>query len=563
MRMVLRRFLLTAVAICIKAGTMLGATEIFPSIGDSAINELLNVAGPGDTLLFHPGIYRGPFILTNVHGSENQPLVIKGFSKEGVVIDGQASPGMFMKNYAFLLNDCSWLNIENFTIRNCWTDLIRADDVSYLSIRNCNLLGGKRALFATGRKSHHFLVEFCSWEQDERVWTHEGDYSWDEVHHGIHRHHNGSLFQGSGISGVFVLRDNHIQNTFNAFRLSQISDGKMDLLACTNGEIYRNTIINTSDNVLEPELHAKNLHYYHNRMINGHAFVSITEVTGGEIYIYGNTAISLPSSDGWTIFKISSREVALTLPLYIYNNSWQVDFDILGSPGHTWKNNHLRHFNNAAVSEVSDSFGIYHTGLDNQFDYDCSNVPFPSLLTSEGFEKHGIVADPRFRDPCNSDFRLKANSPCIDRGKIAPDLIMGYEGDRPDMGAYDGGELIKGPPFRYMLPDPEVPFREMPRITRCAVEGESVRLWFSVPLKSRSVHATRFMASVEADSFDLQVNGLSEDGYCLRLSAGHELTADPEPGPGRLHLLFSRWPEGTNGKSTTSWASSIPVKLYK
>jgi len=103
-----------------------------------------------------------------------------------------------------------------------------------------------------------------------------------------------------------VLRDNQIRNTFNAFRLSQIKERKYDPLACTNGEIYRNIIFNTADNVLEPEVHVRNLHFYHNTMVNGHAFVSITEVKGGEIYIYGNTVVSMPSSvDGWTIFTLT------------------------------------------------------------------------------------------------------------------------------------------------------------------------------------------------------------------------------------------------------------------
>ena len=281
------------------------------------------------------------------------------------------------------LENCSWITIEDFTIRNCWTDLVRRrKQLLDQRFATAGFTAGKRALYATGRGSHHFLVERCSWEQDQRVWTHEGDYSWEEIHHGIHKHYNGSIFQGSGISGVFVIRDNEIRNTFNAFRLSTMEDVGNDLLACTNGEIYRNTIYNTSDNVLEPEVHVLNLHFYHNTMVNGHAFISVTEVKGGALYIYGNTAMSMPGSeDGWTVFKISSGRDSLTLPSYIFNNSWQVDFDMIGSPRNIWENNHLRHFNNACYSEASDTFGIYNLGLDNHFDYDCSNVPFPHLLT--------------------------------------------------------------------------------------------------------------------------------------------------------------------------------------
>ena len=141
------------------------------------------------------------------------------------------------------------------------------------------------------------MIENCQWEQDLRVWTHEDGYTWEELHHGKYRHFNGSIFQGEKISGVFVLRNNQIKNTFNAFRLSPVGDGEMDLLASSNGDIYNNLIINTSDNVLEPEVYCHNLYFYHNRLINGHAFISVTGVGGGPIYLFGNTGLSEPDCE--------------------------------------------------------------------------------------------------------------------------------------------------------------------------------------------------------------------------------------------------------------------------
>ncbi len=546
------------------AGNVTAAsTEVSPELGTEKIIRLIQQAAGGDTLLFGPGTYTGPFVLEHLYGTENRPVVIMGKDRDRVVIDGKSDPGMSLNHQAFVLRECSWINIEQLSIRNCWTDLVRAEDTHHLSLRYCLMEGGKRALFATGRGSHHFLVEHCTWEQDERVWTHEDGYSWEEIHHGIYSHYNGSLFQGSEISGVFVLRDNQIRNTFNAFRLSLINDGATDLLACTNGEIYRNTITNTSDNVLEPEVHARNLHFYHNRMINGHAFISITEVAGGDIYIYGNTAVSMPeSADGWTVFKISSGATALSHPLYIFNNSWQVDFDIIGSPRDDWRNKHIRHFNNAVVSEASDSFGIYMLGLDNSFDYDCSNVPFPDLLTGNGFEAHGVVADPLFRDPYRDDFRLNRQSPCIDRGRMDP-VILSFDGSNPDIGAYEGESLIQGQAFRFIQPDTALPYREMPRITRHRVEGGgTLSLWFSVPLSEESVLATAWTASTGKESFPLGVTTLSEDGYCLMLSAEDLNVPDRLTENSSLVLHCSRWPRGTNGMNMTSWAGTIPVTIH-
>ncbi len=531
--------------------------EVTPSMETPTINKILNDARAGDTILFAAGTYRGPFVLKKVMGQENLPIVITGVQKSAQkksLIDGKKEPGMGLGHQAFSLQNCAWISIENFDIKNCWTDLVRVENTAYLSLRNCHLTGGKRALFATGRESHHFLIEHCTWEQDERIWTHTGDYSWDEIHHGKHRHYNGSLFQGSEISGGIVLRDNLIKNTFNAFRLSQINSGDLDLLACTNVEIYRNTIINTSDNVLEPEIHTRNLHFYHNQMINGHAFVSITEVAGGDIYIYGNTAVSLPGSeDGWTIFKISNNETSLTKPFYIFNNSWQVDFDMIGSPRHVWQNNHIRHFNNACFSEASDTFGIYNLGQDNHFDYDCSNVPFPALLTSQGFEGHGLVADPLFMDPYNNDFHLQPDSPCRDRGTPSEGLIMAYQGEAPDVGAYDNGKLIEGPPFRFVAPEAEIPYREMPRITRYSLEDHQLTLWYSVPLDLSSAQTTRFLLKDENRQVDLELEEHSTDGYSLRFSYEGEIN------PATTSILVSDWPLGKNGRASTFWASAIPI----
>ncbi len=535
------------------------STQISPGMEHGQIIALLQQAKPGDTLLFREGSYQGNYQLEDLQGEVNRPIVILGERSDRTIIDGEVQPGTNMDHPAFNLKDCSWISIEGFTIRNCWLDLVRAENSSYISLRSCRLYGGKRALFATGRGSHHFLVERCSWEQDERVWSHEGDYSWEETHHGIHNHYNGSIFQGSGISGVFVLRDNIIRNTYNAFRLSQINDGSFDPLACTNGEIYRNMIFNTADNVLEPEVHVLNLHFYHNTMINGHAFISITEVQGGEMYVYGNTALSMPESeDGWTVFKISCERDSLTLPFYIFNNSWQVDFDMIGSPGNVWENSHIRHFNNACYSEASDSFGIYNIGLDNRFDYDCSNVPFPSLLLSAGHEKNGLVADPLFRDVLAMDFRLKEGSPCVDAGKKDALLLPWYEGKRPDIGAYEGEQRIEGPPFRYMDPRVEVPFEELPRITRVKAEEKKLQLWFSMPMDAASLKNNGFLIGDGTRTIDLEYKSLSKDGYTLCLS-GKALVKLNTTERSALKLQLSKWPLGKNGQPLSAWASEINV----
>ena len=50
-----------------------------------------------------------------------------------------------------------------------------------------------------------------------------------------------------------------------------------------------------------------------------------------------------------------------------------------------------------------------------------------------GFQRHGVVGDPKFRDPSAHDYTLLPGSPAIDRGMVLPDIE--YVGSGPDLGA--------------------------------------------------------------------------------------------------------------------------------
>ena len=319
-------------------------------ISTKTINDKLAALQSGDTLLLKKGYYRVNLKLINKSGIQDTPIVIRGEDRAYTTIDGGApKPDSNLKNYGVFIENSSWITIDNLSFKNCWIDVVRVHESNYISLVNCTIEGGRRALFAQGRRSHHFLVENCYWEQGKHVWTKEGKFSWAELHHGEFRHYNGSIFQAKMIGGSFVIRDNYIKNVYNGIRLSIMGDAESDTLACTNGEIYRNVIENSADNAFEPEVYCKNLHFYHNKMINSHAFISITEVGGGPIYFYGNTGVKQPDcNDGWTIFKFVGKERRLTKPLYIFNNSWQVNTDVLGRINEQhWHNDYIYHFNNA------------------------------------------------------------------------------------------------------------------------------------------------------------------------------------------------------------------------
>jgi len=54
-----------------------------------------------------------------------------------------------------------------------------------------------------------------------------------------------------------------------------------------------------------------------------------------------------------------------------------------------------------------------------------------------GSGDHNIDADPLFVDQANGDFQLQEGSPCIDAGTEVPPITNGYQGNAPDLGAFE------------------------------------------------------------------------------------------------------------------------------
>ena len=200
-------------------------------ISTKTINNKLAALQSGDTLLFKKGYYRVNLKLINKSGIQDSPIVIRGEDRAYTTIDGGATkPGSNLKNYGVFIENSSWITIDNLSFKNCWVDVVRVHESNYISVVNCTIEGGRRALFAQGRRSHHFLVENCYWEQGKHVWIKEGKFSWAELHHGEFKHYNGSIFQAKMIGGSFVIRDNYIKNVYNGIRLSIMGDAESDTI---------------------------------------------------------------------------------------------------------------------------------------------------------------------------------------------------------------------------------------------------------------------------------------------------------------------------------------------
>ena len=116
-------------------------------ISTKTINNKLAALQSGDTLLFKKGYYRVNLKLTNKSGIQDTPIVIRGEDRAYTTIDGGATkPGSNLKNYGVFIENSSWITIDNLSFKNCWVDVVRVHESNYISVVNCTIEGGRRAL---------------------------------------------------------------------------------------------------------------------------------------------------------------------------------------------------------------------------------------------------------------------------------------------------------------------------------------------------------------------------------------------------------------------------------
>lgn len=525
------------------------------SISDplQSIKQALQFSQAGSHIYLLPGKFTEKISINNKNGEPDLPITIMSYYNDWdrfAIIDREAAPSNNASFYGVDMTGSSWIVLKNLKFCNCWAYVVRIQSSHYISIIGCDIYGGKRAIYPTGTQCHHFLVENCTWEQDPKVWT---LFDWTEMHHGAMEYYNGALFHPSGTGGGYVVRHNTIKNVFNAFRTKPdryAEDG--------NGEFYGNTISNVADNDFEPEGWAWNIHYYHNRLHNIHKLYSIDEVRGGSIYIYGN--VITQSKDKNAVDKVSGifkfKDGPLTEPCWAFNNSYFTEAKVLKEKEAT--NHYLKHFNNAYYFfSGSNRFRLSGWQLGYEFDNDCINQSWPAHINNNNQEENGLEnTNPLFVDAENRDFHLKAKSPCIDAGRVLmfPEFewIQSFEGNAPDIGAFEGDALVEGPPFRDRKPPGAEFYTERPRIVSHKIKDNELVLYFSAELNQNDVSKGQFLLYQNNEQVPVQSVSFPNHGYELVLTFQQELAEDS------LFFEMNPVPTGVNGKSATHWASTLP-----
>jgi parallel beta-helix repeat protein len=171
--------------------------------------------------------------------------------------------------------------------------------------------------------------------------------------------------------------------------------------------------------------------------------------------VFTRNVASGPSPGNYTVgLVLRCGENMLIAHNTIIDVSYYV-YDINLSSKYSHKVDGLRIINNVVRMNNGKIYGFVGTNLplstmtvDYNLDYNPGNLvasvtgkgnasTTTRLTEWTGFQANGVNADPRFVDPAAKDYRLRADSPALDRGTILPTWSAGFKGSAPDMGRFE------------------------------------------------------------------------------------------------------------------------------
>lgn len=409
-----------------------------------ALSAALAAAQAGDVITLADGTYAGALFSVSASGTLDNPIVIRGASQAGVILDGQGCVG------------CNLLEVYG----------------SYVHVERMTLRAAERAVRfqgdgATGNVARRLTIE--------------------DVVHGI-----GSR---TGQSGFYVC-DNSIRGrlvwpwTFDADATSHWDDRGVDMTGDAH-VVCHNTIIGFGDPVVNKKAMARswdvygndiqdsydgteldegegNVRLFHNRYTNVMDPISIQPVRGGPAYVLRNVALNVPEEpiklkslggtdepSGVLIYHntFASPKLALNLQTPITQHNFEIKNNLFVGPD-TLAGARTVDWTAALDNGTFDYNGYYPdggfwfgvVGGQNQIYGSFAEVQAGGAVEQGGVLLAKPIFEGGFVGPADEkahqdavDFSLAAGSGAIDRGLVLPGLNERFLGAAPDLGAVEKG----------------------------------------------------------------------------------------------------------------------------
>ncbi len=134
---------------------------IYASPGDN-LNQKVSSLTPGDTLIFHDGIYNGSLPAANIHGTSSQLITIEAEHDGMAIIDGQNTVSTVID-----LSNSSYVLLQGFVARNSSGSVVRGDGSNHITVSRVTAYnagsGNTNCFTMSNGASYDLVVDAASW----------------------------------------------------------------------------------------------------------------------------------------------------------------------------------------------------------------------------------------------------------------------------------------------------------------------------------------------------------------------------------------------------------------
>lgn len=417
-----------------------------PVASTSQLQSAIDNAQPGDVITLANGNY-GPYINVSKGGAAGNPIVIRGQSQAGVVIDGGGCTGCNVLEYY----NGGYVHLENLTIQNASRAIrVQTQNTNGNVFRHLHITNVTLGITTSGNDDGYYVADN----------TMEGRLTWPSVYKddaGAHANDDGINIRGS----ANVIAYNKISGFGDAM--------KTEANVTRANDFYGNDVLWSYDNGIELDTSYGNVRAFRNRWTNCYATTSFQPIYGGPAYLFRNVIVNVADEP----FKLHALGGSSTPSgALIYNNTVvKAGSSLQLSTPDVAKN--ILFSNNLFVANPSDGYAVRwdtpsvdpttildYDGYypDGKFEFGYSNVGndktysnFAAVQATGVLEPHGLLvgqsnfasgrATPAQYQPLlpPPDVTLASNSLAIDKGTVLTGITDGFKGAAPDLGAYELG----------------------------------------------------------------------------------------------------------------------------
>jgi hypothetical protein len=409
----------------------------------ATLNAAVGSAKAGDVIELASGTYAGTFSWT-LSGAADNPVVIRGETQDGVVLDGQGAAGNVIELYG------SFIHLEKLTVQNgnravrFQTPAAEGNVVRRVHIKNVVLgIGSKN-------DQKDFYIA------DNLV---EGRLVWPAVYAddgGKHANDDGIHVEGDG----HVVCHNTVVGFGDAMKVEQ--DGARAV------DFYNNEILSAYDNGLELDGTEGNSRCIRNRFTNTYATISFQPIFGGPAYCLRNVVVNV-ANEQMKFHALGTQPPETPSGILVYHNTFVSPKNALflatGDYSHHFVIENNLFFgppspdNNKTVDwegPIDDGtfdYDAYYPDKEFRFNLAGALTKYSSFaqMQAAGIETHGVLlsATPFANGlvppaaytitMAAQDVTLAAGSPPIDKGIVLANINDGFRGAAPDLGADELG----------------------------------------------------------------------------------------------------------------------------